>query len=164
MKGKGGIALAVVGVAQLFQPDRSVLPNDPAMDLMAMTRPSQEVQDLLRTTCYDCHSDRTNYPWYSYITPVNFWLQDHINEGREEFNMSAWGTYKPKRQRHKAEEAEELVQKEEMPLPSYTWAHGDARLNTAQRAALVSYFNGLKAAIPVGSGEGGGGGDGSGRH
>lgn len=162
MRKKGWVALGVLALAQVFQPDRSVVPNDPALDLVAMTNPSQEVQHLLRTACYDCHSDHTSYPWYSYITPVNFWLQDHINEGREEFNMSAWGTFKPKRQRHKAEEAMELIESGEMPLPSYTWAHGDARLDTDQRKALANYFNRLKEAISAGTGEGDGRGNGSG--
>ncbi|MBL7950894.1 MAG: heme-binding domain-containing protein [Flavobacteriales bacterium] len=162
MRNKGWIALGVLAIAQVFQPDRSVVPNDPGLDLVVITSPSKEVQDLLGTACSDCHSDHSTYPWYSYITPVNFWLQDHIDEGREEFNMSAWGGYKPKRQRHKAEEAVELIEAEEMPLPSYTWAHGDARLDAAQRKTLVDYFNGLKNAIPAVTGEGGGKGDGSG--
>jgi|GEM_PF-5951232 hypothetical protein len=52
---------AAILVAQVFQPDRAVQPNDPAHDLIAVTEPTMEVQDLLRNACYDCHSDRTTF-------------------------------------------------------------------------------------------------------
>lgn len=62
--------------------------------------------------------------------------------------MSAWGGHKAKWQRHKAEEAVELVKKGEMPLDSYTWSNPEARLSDAQRAALTTYFTGLMDALP----------------
>lgn len=149
MKRKGWIAIAVIAAAQIIQPDRSVQPNDPEHDLITVTRPAQDVQDLLRTACYDCHSDRTTYPWYSYVTPVNFWLQSHIDEGRAEFDMSSWGRRRAKWQRHKVEGSVELLEAEEMPIPSYTWVHGDARLSMAQRTMLTDFFNGLKEATAL---------------
>ncbi|HRF82168.1 MAG TPA: heme-binding domain-containing protein [Flavobacteriales bacterium] len=143
------VLLTVVLVAQFFQPDRTVQANDPEHDLITVTQPGPEIRDLLQSACYDCHSDRTTYPWYSYITPINFWMQDHIDEGRAEFDMSSWGRRRAKWQRHKAEESAEMISEGEMPLPSYTWVHGEARLNAAQRSALEDFFLGLKAAIPA---------------
>lgn len=143
------ILLALLVIAQFFQPDRTVQTNDPEHDLITVTQPVAEVRDLLQTACYDCHSDRTTYPWYSYITPINFWMQDHIDEGRAEFDMSSWGRRRVKWQRHKAEESAEMISEGEMPLPSYTWIHGEARLNTTQRSALTDFFLGLKATIPA---------------
>ncbi len=155
MRRKGLIALGIIAVAQIIQPDRSVQPNDPGHDLITVTSPSQDVQDLLRTACYDCHSDHTTYPWYGHVTPVNFWLQSHIDEGRAEFDMSSWGRRRAKWQRHKAEESVELIEAEEMPPPSYARMHGDAQLSAAQRTSLTGFFNGLRQAIP-GEVEGGG--------
>lgn len=158
------ILAALVVIAQFVQPDRTVEANAPEHDLIAVTEPPAEVRDLLRTACYDCHSDHTTYPWYSRITPINFWLQDHIEEGRAEFDMSSWGRRRVKWQRHKAEESVELIDQEEMPLPSYTWVHGEARLNPAQRQVLSTFFSALRDAIPAEAGSGGGNGDGKGRH
>lgn len=141
-----GLAL----VAQVFQPDRAVQANDPEHDLITVTAPAAEVQDLLRNACYDCHSDRTTYPWYSYITPVNFWMQHHIDEGRAEFDMSSWGRRRDKWQRHKAKESVEMLEEGEMPLPSYTWVHPQARLSDAERNALMGFFKGL---MPAGESE-----------
>lgn len=149
MNRKWLIVPGILVAAQFFQPDRTVQLNDPEHDLLSVTTPTRDVQDLLRTACYDCHSDSTTYPWYSYITPVNFWLQGHIDEGRAEFDMSSWGRRRAKWQRHKAEESVEMIEAEEMPLPSYTWVHGDARLSAAQRTALAQFFTDLKDGLPA---------------
>ncbi len=149
MSRKWLIVTGVIVAAQFFQPDRSVQPNAPEHDLITVTRPVQDVQDLLHTACYDCHSDSTTYPWYSYVTPVNFWMQSHIDAGRAEFDMSSWGRRRAKWQRHKAEESVELIEAAAMPLPSYTWVHGDARLSAAQRTMLIDLFDDLRDKIPV---------------
>ncbi len=86
------ITAGVLAAAQLVQPDRTAGQYDPGTDLLTRARPSAEVEHLLRVACYDCHSNTTRYPWYSYVTPVNFWLQHHINDGHTGFNMSAWGS------------------------------------------------------------------------
>jgi hypothetical protein len=83
------------------------------------------------------------YPWYSYITPVNFWMQGHIDEGRAEFDMSSWGRRRAKWQHHKAKGSIELLKEGEMPLPSYTWLHPQARLSVEERAALANFFSDL---------------------
>ena len=89
------------------------------------TKPSQEIATILRDNCYDCHSNQTNYPWYSKITPVNYWLEEHIVDGKKHFNVSAWDAYSARKKDHKLEELIEYVEQGEMPLDSYTWLHGD---------------------------------------
>lgn len=136
-------SLFLLVAAQFIRPMRTEEPLDPAADLIAVTKPSTEVEQLLRVACYDCHSGQPRYPWYMNITPVNWWMQGHINESREHFDVSAWGTISDKRRAHWAEEAAEMVGEGEMPLPSYTWTHGDARLTEDQRSQLTNYFKGL---------------------
>lgn len=147
------ILAIVFVVAQFIRPDTSLPQRDPQNDLIAVTQPSSEVSDLLRASCYDCHSSETVYPWYVNITPVNWWLQDHVNEGRKEFNMSEWASFTPKRKLKKAKESVEMLENEEMPLPSYTWTHPEAKLSAAQRASLLSYFKDLHDALPAPSAE-----------
>jgi len=132
------ILLTILLVAQFFRPDRSTPATDPATDMLVMTEAPDDIRTLVQGACYDCHSDQSTYPWYSYVTPVNFWLQDHINEGREKMNFSRWN--KPAAREH-AHECGEVIQEGEMPLDSYTWVHGDARLDASQRNTLASWFN-----------------------
>ena len=148
------IVLAIVFVvAQFIRPDTSLPARDPQNDLIAVSQPSAELAHLLRTSCYDCHSSETVYPWYVNITPVNWWLQDHVNEGRKEFNMSDWASFTEARKLKKTIESVEMLENLEMPLPSYTWTHQDAKLNEAQRASLLSYFKDLHDALPASAGE-----------
>ncbi|MBK6628535.1 MAG: heme-binding domain-containing protein [Flavobacteriales bacterium] len=137
------VLAALFGCAQFIRPTRIAEPVDPARDLIALTSPSAEVEQLLRTACYDCHSGQPHYPWYAALTPVNWWLQHHIDEGREHFDASSWGSYAADDRAHVADEAIEMIKKEEMPLTEYTWTHGDARLSMDQRVALTGYFSGL---------------------
>ena len=139
--------LAVVVILQFFQINKTNPESDPALDFMNIHRPSDEVASILKTACYDCHSYNTKYPWYTYTQPLAWWIKDHIEEGRDELNFSEWGNYNPRRADHKLEEGIELVEEAEMPLPSYTWAHGDARLTDEQRETLISWFEELRPVI-----------------
>lgn len=134
------ILLLVLVLGQLIRPSRTVEPVDPAADLIAVTKPDAEVEHLLRVACYDCHSGQPRYPWYANITPVNWWLQYHIDEARGHFDVSVWGAIPADKRAHWAEEAIEMVKEGEMPLDSYTWTHDDARLTDEQRARLTAFF------------------------
>ncbi|HET8864353.1 MAG TPA: heme-binding domain-containing protein [Gracilimonas sp.] len=138
-----GLALLLI-VLQFFGSDTSVPEYDGSKDFLTIHQPSQEISTIIQSACYDCHSYQTNYPWYSNIVPVSWWLQDHIDEGRDEFNLSLWADYPADRADHKLEEAIELVDAEEMPLPSYTWIHSDARLSDQERRELSAWFTSLR--------------------
>ncbi len=138
-----GLALLLIG-AQFIQIDKSNPQVDISKDFIARMNPDPEEEGILRRACYDCHSNETKYPWYASITPINFWLKDHIEEGRAELNFSIWGSYKAKRMDHKLEECVELVDKGEMPLESYTWIHKEAELSNEDRAKLAAFFSSLR--------------------
>jgi len=99
------------------------------------------VHSILKTSCYDCHSSNTYYPWYAAIQPAAWWLQDHLNEGKKEVNFEEFATYRPRRQYKKFEEIIEQVKKEEMPLSSYTLIHRNAKLSKLQSATLTDWAN-----------------------
>jgi hypothetical protein len=61
----------------------------------------ENVQAILKKACFDCHSNNTVYPWYSHIQPIGFWLNNHINEGKEELNFSEFNSYENKKARKK---------------------------------------------------------------
>ena len=106
------------------------------------TKPSQEIATILRDNCYDCHSNQTNYPWYSGITPVNYWLKEHIVDGKKYFNVSDWEKYSARKKDHKLEELVEFVEAGEMPLDSYTLIHGD--LSQKEAKLLIQWVEILR--------------------
>ena len=127
------IVLAVLFVlAQFVRPDLSPQPIVPGQELEATTEVPQHVAAIFERSCNDCHTHKTNFPWYSQITPASWWLKDHIEHGREHLNFSVWNIYNTDRKVRKLEEVCEQVESREMPLPSYTWAHWDAPLTAEE--------------------------------
>jgi hypothetical protein len=98
-----------------------------------------DAEKILQNNCFDCHSNKTNYPWYASIQPVAWWLGDHINEGQKELNFSEFGSLPLARQFHKLEEIEEEVAAGEMPLESYTVIHRSSILTAEEKAILVNW-------------------------
>ena len=77
--------LVVFIIAQFFGPEKNEGDMASIDAFIADTNPPDDVHEILKTTCYDCHSDVTRYPWYNNITPVNYWLADHIKHGKGHF-------------------------------------------------------------------------------
>ena len=139
------VLFVILALIQFIRIDKTPHEIDITMDFTSsMVNTDPEVLQLIRNACYDCHSYETKYPWYTNIAPVSWWINGHIDHGREELNFSEWHTYEPKRQSHKMEECVEHVKKEKMPLTSYTWIHPEARLSDAQREKLVWFFDSLR--------------------
>lgn len=138
--------VAFVGI-QFVRPDFSNPPVNGSDTIAAVLSPPDDVANLLKRSCSDCHSNETRYPWYSRIQPSAWFLQDHIDEGRRELNFSVWRTYEPRRQKKKLTEICEQIRAGEMPLPSYLWIHRDAALNPDEARLLCDWAESEAAKI-----------------
>jgi len=139
LKKIGGLLLVVFIVAQFFGPEKNEGNLTSVAAFFEETNPPDDVKMLLKNACIDCHSDSTRYPWYSQITPINYWMADHVKHGSKHLNLSKWNDYDDKRKDHKLEELIEMVEAREMPLDSYTWAHSEAKLSQEQIDAMVAW-------------------------
>lgn len=143
---KVALALLVIFVLmQFYRPEKNSAQGDHTATFIAETNPSTEVKTILVQTCYDCHSDNTEYPWYNNIAPVSYWLADHVKHGKGHLNFSAWEEYDTKKKDHKLEEVIEMVEKGEMPLKEYTWTHEEARLTEQQREDIIEWAKRTRA-------------------
>lgn len=133
------LLLILLVIAQFFGPEKNEGDLASIDAFLVETNPPEEVKLILKESCYDCHSDVTRYPWYNTITPVNYWLADHIKHGKKHFNMSNWVGNSTKRKDHKFEELIEMVEEETMPLNSYTWTHTEAKLTDAQIKTVIDW-------------------------
>lgn len=137
-----GIFLLIVFIViQFIRPEKNSGIAANANDIEHYTKVSPEVKKVLQTSCYDCHSDHTEYPWYTNIQPVGWWLNHHVEEGKAEINFSQFKKYGIRRQIRKFEEVSEMVTEGEMPLNTYLWIHGDAKINPEQKKALLDWAN-----------------------
>lgn len=138
--------LIILVIAQFFGPEKNDGDLASVATFISETNPPEDVKKILETSCFDCHSDKTTYPWYNSITPVNYWLDEHVNDGKKHLNFSKWNEYSLKRKEHKMDELYEEVEKGEMPLDSYTWTHADANLTQEQITAIVTWGKKAQAA------------------
>lgn len=141
--------LALFAAAQFINPDKNESEFVPESDFITLEQPPQHLADIIKTSCYDCHSNNTIYPWYDRITPVNFWVNDHIKHGKKHLNFSEWDTYSAKKKTHKLDEFIEMIEDKEMPLASYTLTHQDAKLSDADIAELTNWVTLTKIKIEV---------------
>jgi hypothetical protein len=132
--------LAVLIIIQFFGIDKENPAIDTSKEFMLLAAPPADVAEMIKTACYDCHSHESQYPWYTSVAPISWWISHHIEEGRAELNFSTWGEYPAEKAAHKAEEAAEEIEEKHMPIKPYLITHGDARLTAAQRERLSTWF------------------------
>lgn len=143
------LILAVVAfvTAQFYRPNTLSAPIVQAETLEATTEVPANVAEILKRSCNDCHTNQTNYPWYSHVTPVNWLLADHIDEGRRELNFSVWNTYAAKKKRHKFDEICDQIIGGEMPHKQYLWLHAEAKLSNADKRTLCEWARAEKSKV-----------------
>jgi hypothetical protein len=138
-KWMGSLGMLAVLALQFTNPSHQNPPVEPGHDLLASNPPPASVVALLKNSCYDCHSFETKWFWYSYVAPVSWYIVRDVNAARAGLNFSDWPQDDPRRARKRWRHIADEVENGEMPLPSYTWMHGQKRLDERQRAELVKW-------------------------
>ncbi len=138
------LLLLVFIVIQFFRPAKNKAEGISNNDITKLYPVPDDVKTILKTSCYDCHSNNTVYPWYAEVQPVAWWLDNHIKDGKKDLNFSEFAGYRLRRQYKKLEEINELVKKDEMPLDSYLWIHKDAKLNDLQKQTLANWVQSVR--------------------
>jgi len=122
---------------QFVRPDRTNPPAPAAASLTARTPP--HITALLDRACRDCHSNDTRWPWYTNVSPVSWFVADHVHHGRSHLNYSEWNTYDSGEQDKFLRGMCDLTKRAEMPLPSYLWIHRGSRLSPDDVTALCTW-------------------------
>lgn len=133
------LVITVIAI-QFFGIDTDNPPIDERNDFFYKLKVSDDTQQLIKSACYDCHSDETVYPKYAYTQPIGWLIKDHVDEGRKHLNFSEWNTYEKKKKDHKMEECVEMLEKGEMPLKGYVLLHPVANLSDDQKNSLMAFF------------------------
>ena len=115
----------------------------PYSDIRNVYEVPDNVLTILEVSCYDCHSNNTNYPLYSRIQPFRMMMDKHVREGKEELNFSEFGNYSDRQKRNKLFSTQNQVKDGEMPLLSYTLMHKDAKLTANERNLIDEWITNL---------------------
>ena len=119
----------------------------PQSDFMVENQVPATIKNRLQVSCYDCHSNNTDYPWYSKIQPAAWFLEDHIQEGKDELNFNEWATYSDRRKNSKLRSIISQIEEDKMPLDSYTLIHRDAILSDEDKRMIIDYMTALKDSL-----------------
>src|SRR5258706_4759055 len=151
------IALGVIFlIIQIFRPGKN-LSGDRTYDITTRYTVPKDVSAILERACYNCHSNKTEYPWYANVQPVSWWLAGHVKKGKRGLNYSEFTKRRIAFQNKKFDDIVENVRENEMPLPSYTWLglHPEAHLTDNDRQLIIDWataqMDTLKAHFPADS-------------
>jgi hypothetical protein len=135
------VLVILAGVLILLQFIPTTLPGNSAVingDLI-LNGNADEVADILKNACYDCHSNQVDFPWYAKVAPASWLVARDIREGKEQLNFSEWEDYSKRNKIGKLESIQEEVTSGAMPLKVYTLMHKEARLSAEQTEAIRAW-------------------------
>lgn len=147
--------LVALVIIQFIHPEKNKAASPQANNIGNGHPVPDDIKNILQRACNDCHSNNTEYPWYTAIQPVDWWMNSHVKDGKKHLNLDDYTNRSLRYQYHKLEEIEEQVKEGEMPLTSYTWIHKDAILTPAEKEKLINWSKALrdsmKAQYPIDS-------------
>jgi len=141
--------IALVGFVgiQFIPTERNQSDTVPESDFMLVNNVPETIQKKLQVSCYDCHSNNTQYPWYNKIQPVAWFLEDHIKEGKAELNFNEWDSLSSRRKASKLRSIIKQIESGEMPMASYTLIHKEATFSEEETQKVVKYMENLKDSL-----------------
>jgi hypothetical protein len=135
-------ALGLASLVILLQATSPAHTN-PAFDeretLARTTAVPADVTRALARACNDCHSNQTNWRWYTYVAPISWLTVGHVNQGRAELNFSTWGTYGARMRETRLRAICQLSRDGAMPLPSYVLVHPHAQLSPDEISSICEW-------------------------
>ena len=137
------VLLAVLLLIQLVRPQKNTAAIPAGKAFVDTFKVSEQVNAILAVSCYDCHSNSTDYPWYSEIQPMAWFMDKHIKDGKEKLNFDELPSYGSRRLNSKFTQITKQIEQDKMPLNSYLWMHEGARLSMEDKRLLVDYFKSL---------------------
>jgi hypothetical protein len=142
LKVAASVLFLLLGCVQFVRPERVNPPGAPGQSLAEHARLTPEAAAVLERSCMDCHSNRTDWPWYSNVAPASWFVTDHVNHGRRHLNFSRWGEYDRRRADSLLRDICRTAKSGFMPLGSYALVHRGARLAPADVETLCDWAGG----------------------
>lgn len=96
---------------------------------------------IVQNACGNCHSNHTDWPWYSRVAPISWWIARDVREGRKRLDFSEWETYSTRQKRDKLQSMCGLISTARMPPRLYTAMHPEAKLSEENKRAVCAWLN-----------------------
>lgn len=135
--------LGLLGAVQFIQPRQNNSDKILSTDITLVHDIPDNVLAILNTSCFDCHSNNSNYPWYTYVQPVGWLKNKDIQKGKSQLNLSDFGAYSTRRQKSKLISIQNRINDGTMPLHSYVRMHKNASLSESEKKLLLDWISGI---------------------
>lgn len=132
------LILALV-IIQFIKPNTNNPVEDKGKFITSHLQIPDNIYNQIEKSCFDCHSYRTKWPWYSKISPLVYLIKSDVEAGREQLNFSAWGDYDKSRMMDKLDGIDTEVKDGEMPISMYLPLHPEAKLSESDKKILVDW-------------------------
>lgn len=127
-------------VIQFFQPIKNISGSDLNLITTDDNIP-ENVKEILRNGCIDCHSDNTRYHWYHKIAPVSWMVNKHVTEGKKELNLSKWKSTDDFGKITTLEDIRQEIERGTMPLKAYVMMHPESKMSEEKKKVLLEWIN-----------------------
>ncbi|MGA3185848.1 MAG: heme-binding domain-containing protein [Bryobacteraceae bacterium] len=135
-----GSAVCVVALASvLVHPSGPVKAVRSSKPLLAGADVDPQVLALLEKSCQNCHSENTEWPFYSYIAPMSWLVESDVAQARNHMNLSHWDEYSVEQKQEILGRIGAVARSGEMPPARYTAIHTNAKLSPAERDQLYAW-------------------------
>lgn len=135
------ITFIVFAAIQFVRPARNNSSEELATDITKTIHVPDDVLNILKNSCYDCHTNNSRYPWYANIQPVGWMMAKHIKAGKADLNLSEFGTYSGRKQANKLRVIESSIRDRSMPIKNYTMMHRDATLSNEDKDLITKWVS-----------------------
>ena len=140
------LLIAFVGI-QFVPTERNLSDSVPNTDFMVANEVPKNIGEELKVSCYNCHSNNTDYPWYNKIQPAAWYLEGHIKEAKAELNFNEWTKLSDRRKKSKLRGIINQIKDDEMPLDSYTLIHRDALLSNREKTEIIDFMTAIRDSL-----------------
>jgi hypothetical protein len=138
------ILLIIFVAIQFIRPAKNIHPGPQPNDISTVYLVPANVDSILAKACNDCHTNNTRYPWYNNLQPVAWFLDNHVVDGKRSFNLNEFATFPAWRQYDKISEVKKQIDKNNMPLGSYTAIHRNAILSDSQKHIVKAWSENIR--------------------
>jgi prepilin-type processing-associated H-X9-DG protein len=125
---------------QFYRPNINNQKQETLDDFLIAEKAPKQVRALIKNSCYDCHSNQTNYLWFDNIAPVAWYVDNHIKDAKEHLNFSNWAGLESRDKAGRISEIAVNIVESKMPLPAYLKLHSGARLNETQKQVILNWL------------------------
>jgi hypothetical protein len=133
------VVLLLVAI-QFYRPDKNISPQESQDDFLVAENVPKDIAKIFKTSCYDCHSNHTNYTWFDNLAPISWYVDKKIKRGKFSLNFSKWGSFEPWQRRLFLQGGIIYdIDIDRMPPKSYVLLHPNAKISEEEKDQIETW-------------------------